>query len=104
MGLAASTTNVEEHVDGGLHGGHCLQVRQRPPLRLKKMSTASPLGVLPAGPTASTTDDQEDIDGGPPKGCYRWVQQQPPPMLKKTSMAGLLGDATGGTGSIHHRC
>jgi hypothetical protein len=45
VGPTASTTDVEDDVDGG------------------------PLGALPAGPIASTTEVQEDIDGGPPGGA-----------------------------------
>jgi hypothetical protein len=125
IGPAASTTNVEEDVDGGPPGGRYRWVRHRPPLRLKKMSMVTPLGALPAGlavattevkenidcrplgalsagPVASTTDVEEDVDGGPPRRCCRWVWQRPPLRLKKTSMAGPLGGAADGTGSGHH--
>jgi hypothetical protein len=44
VGSAASTTEVEEDVDGGT------------------------LGVLPMGLTASTIEVDEDIDDGPPCG------------------------------------
>jgi hypothetical protein len=41
VGPAASTTNVEDDIDGG------------------------PLGVLPMGSVVSTIDVEEDVDGGP---------------------------------------
>jgi hypothetical protein len=89
-GLAASTTEVgdgvngrplggryrwvrqrpplsfEDYVDGGPHGGRCRWVRQRPPQRLEMTLMAGPLGALPAGPTTSTVKFEDDIDGGPP--------------------------------------
>jgi hypothetical protein len=64
VGPAATTTDVEDDVDGGPPGARCRWVQQCPPLRLKKMSMAGPLGALPTGPVASTTD-VEDVDGGP---------------------------------------
>jgi hypothetical protein len=45
--------------------GCCRYVRQRPPLKLKKTSTAGPLGVLSVFPATATTE-VEDVDGGPP--------------------------------------
>jgi hypothetical protein len=48
VGSAASTTEVEDDVDG------------RPP------------GALPVGPVASTTEVEDNVDGGPPWGrCQR---------------------------------
>jgi hypothetical protein len=46
VGLAASTTNVEDDIDGG-----------------------SPRGALSVGPAASTTDVEDDVDGGPLGGA-----------------------------------
>jgi hypothetical protein len=57
--------------------GCCWWVRQRPPLKLKKMSMADPLRVLSVGLAAATTEDEEDVDGGPLGGGYWWVQQWP---------------------------
>jgi hypothetical protein len=44
VGLAASTTEVEDDVDGGPPGWGYRWVWQRPPSRFKKTSMASPLG------------------------------------------------------------
>jgi hypothetical protein len=73
VGPTASTTEVEEDVNGGPPWGHYRGggVRQHPPPRLKMTSMA--------GPIASTTDVEDIIDGGPPGGIV------------------------GGSGSIHHR-
>jgi hypothetical protein len=46
MGLAASTTEFEDIVDGG------------------------PLGALPVGPAASTAEFEDDVDGGPLRGHW----------------------------------
>jgi hypothetical protein len=62
---AVATTEAEEDVDGGPLRV-LAEVRQQPPLKLRKVSMAGPLGVLAE------------------------VRQQPPPKLKKTSMAGPL--------------
>jgi hypothetical protein len=67
VGPTASTTEVEEDVDGRPHEGHCRLLRQRPPSMLKTLMTA-PLGVLPAGMVVSTTNVKDDIDGGSPRG------------------------------------
>jgi hypothetical protein len=45
VGLAASTTEFEDDVDGGPPGG------------------------VPVGPTASVTEFEDDVDGGPPGGA-----------------------------------
>jgi hypothetical protein len=81
VGLAASTAEVEEDINGGTPGG----------------------GVLPAGLTASTTNVEDDVDGGPPGVHCRWVRQCPPSRLKKTLMTGPLAGAAGGSDGIHHR-
>jgi hypothetical protein len=78
-GLTASTTKVEEDIDGG------------------------PLEALSVGPVASTTEVEDNVDDSPPGVRCGWVRQRPPPRLKKTSMAGPLGSATGGSDSVHHR-
>jgi hypothetical protein len=126
VGMAASTTEVEEDVDGRPPGGcyqwvrqnpapmfkmtsmagpwgRCRWVRQHPPLMLKTPSMVGPLGALRAGLTASTTNVEGDVDGRPPGEHCRWVWQHPPLMLKMTSMEGPLGKAVGGSDSIHHR-
>jgi hypothetical protein len=69
VGPAASTTDVEEDVDGRLPGGRYWRVQQRPPPRLKKTSMADHLGGAADGSIASTTDVEEDIDGMPPRGA-----------------------------------
>jgi hypothetical protein len=94
-GPATATTKVEEDVNGGPLEGRYRWVRQRPPPRLKKTSMVGPLGVLLVGPEVSTTKVEEDVDGGPPGWRCRWVRQLPPPMMKKTSMAGALAGADG---------
>jgi hypothetical protein len=68
MGPTASTTEVEEDVDGRPHEGHCRLLRQGPPSMLKKRLMTTPLGVLPAGMVVSTTNVKDDIDGGSPGG------------------------------------
>jgi hypothetical protein len=125
VGMAASTTEVEEDVDGRPSGGcyqwirqnpapmfkmtsiagpwgRCRWVRQHPPLMLKTPSMVGPLGALWAGLTASTTNVEDIINGGPTRGHCRLFRQRPPPRLKGTSMAGPLGSIVGGSGSIHH--
>jgi hypothetical protein len=59
-GPAASTTEVEEDVNGGPPRRCYRWVRQRPPPMLK-MSMAP----LPAGPAGSTIKVEEDINGAP---------------------------------------
>jgi hypothetical protein len=127
VGQAASTTKIEEDIDGEPPQGHCRRVRQHPPPMLKTTSTADPLVALSAGPTVSSTEVEEDIHGslpgghcrrvrqhpplmlkmtsmvGPLGGHYRWARQRPPPRLKKTSVAGPLGGAADRSGSVHHR-
>jgi hypothetical protein len=63
----ASTTKVEEDVDGRPPRGRYRWVRQHPPPMLKMTSMAGPWGVLSTA-AASTTEVEEDIDGGPPGG------------------------------------
>jgi hypothetical protein len=48
-GLAASTTKVEDDIDGGPHGGCCWRVQQRPPPRLKTTSMAGPMEGVAGG-------------------------------------------------------
>jgi hypothetical protein len=79
-GSAASTTNVEDDIDGG------------------------PWGALPVGPATSTTDAEDDFDGRPSGGRCRQVWQCAPPRMKKTSVVGPLSGAAGGSGSVHHQC
>jgi hypothetical protein len=78
-GPAASTTEVEDDVNGG------------------------PLGALSVGPVASTTEVADDVDDAPPGGCCQRVLQRPPPSLKMMSMVAPLMGAAGGSGSVHHR-
>jgi hypothetical protein len=78
VGSAASTTKVEDDVDGG------------------------PRGALPVGPAASTTEFEDDVNAGPPRGHYRWIRQRPPPSLKMMSMAGPLGSTVHGSDSVRH--
>jgi hypothetical protein len=55
VGLAASTIEVEEDVDGGAPRRHCRWVQQSPPRSF-----------------------EDDVDGRPYGMCYRWVRQRPP--------------------------
>jgi hypothetical protein len=73
-GPTASTTEVEEDVDGKPPRGRCRRVRQRPPPMLKTTSMVGPLGALLAGSSTSTTEVEEDVNGGPPMGRYWWVR------------------------------
>ncbi len=65
MGMAASTTEVEDDVDGGpllvdaASGSGSVHHQV-----LKMTSMAGPLGALPVGPSAAT-EVEEDIHGGP---------------------------------------
>jgi hypothetical protein len=127
VGMAASTTEVEEDVDGRPPGGCYQWARQHPAPMFKMMSMAGPLGALPVGSVASTTDVEDVIDvgplgalragltasttnvediinGGPTRGHCRLFRQRPPPWWKGTSMVSPLGGTVGGSGSIHHRC
>jgi hypothetical protein len=65
-GPTASTTDVEDDVDGGPLGGRCRWVRQRPPLWLKKASMVGPLRALPVGLMACTTEVEDDMVSIPP--------------------------------------
>jgi hypothetical protein len=48
-GLAVTTTEIEEYIDGG------------------------PLGVHPVGPAMATIEFGGEVDGRPPVGCCQWV-------------------------------
>jgi hypothetical protein len=61
VGPTASTTKVEEGIDGGPPVGH---YQKRPPPSLEKTSMADPLGALPVGLVAATTEAEEDVDDG----------------------------------------
>jgi hypothetical protein len=63
VGPVAATTIAKEDIDGGPSRGCCWWVRQRPPLKLKKMSMVAPLGVLLASSSVATTKVGEDVDG-----------------------------------------
>jgi hypothetical protein len=77
VGPVASTTEVEDDIDGGPPVGCCRQVRQRPPPSLKMTLMA---GLL------------EDAAGGSGNIRHR--------VLK--SMASPLGGTTDGSDSIDH--
>jgi hypothetical protein len=83
VGPAATTTDVEDDVDGGPPGARCRWVQQCPPLRLKKMPMVGPLGscwwvrqrppsmlkMSMAGPTASTIEVEDNVNGRPSRGA-----------------------------------
>jgi hypothetical protein len=79
VGLAASTTEVEDDVDGGPLGGAAGGSGSVHHRGLRRRRWQAPWGALPTGPTASTTEVEDDVDGGPQRG------------------------AVGGPGSIPHR-
>jgi hypothetical protein len=47
--------------------GVLTEVRQQPPLKMKKTLMVGPWGVLSVFSVAATTN-VEDVDGGPPRG------------------------------------
>jgi hypothetical protein len=65
-GLATSTTEFEDDVDGGPPGGPYRWVQQRPPPNLKMTSMAAPSVAMRAGLALSMTEFEDHIDGGPP--------------------------------------
>jgi hypothetical protein len=69
MGPTVATTKVVEDIDGEPHGGCYRWVQKRPPLKVKEMSMAGSLRVLPVGPAASTTEVVKDVDNGPLGGA-----------------------------------
>jgi hypothetical protein len=75
---AATTTKVEEDVDGG------------------------PLGVLSTGPAVTTTEVEEDIDGGPPLGVLPVGPTTTTTEVEKDIDGGPPGGVAGRSGSGHH--